>query len=241
MADRQTRSLATRPGHAFWRSFPMFENLGDDTLSALSEVAIARDWPAGAVLFLRGEPGDYLLAIAEGRVKLSLVTPGGRELALAIAEPGTIIGEMVLFDDQPRSADGTTLSATSGYVLGRAAFRSVAERHPDLMEGVARFLCRRLRDTNDKLESIALYGLEARLARFLLFTLRQIHGDDLPEKARLRLAITQSDLAAVLGASRPKVNRALQVLIEDQAIQRAGEVLICDPARLRELADPDID
>ncbi|MCF1710615.1 Crp/Fnr family transcriptional regulator [Tabrizicola sp. J26] len=241
MTGTQTKTLATRPGHAFWRSFPMFENLGDETLAALSEVAVAREWPAGAVLFLRGEPGDYLLAIAEGRVKLSLVTPGGRELALAIAEPGTIIGEMVLFDEDPRSADGTALTATCGYVVDRAAFRSVAERHSDLMEGVARFLCRRLRDTNDKLESIALYGLDARLARFLLFTLRQIHGDDLPDKARLRLAITQSDLAAVLGASRPKVNRALQALIEDQAIQREGEVLICDPARLRELADPDIE
>ncbi len=66
------------------------------------------------------------------------------------------------------------------------------------------YLTRRLRETTDQLETIALYDLESRVARFLLATLRQIHGEDLPDSASLQLALSQTDIAGILGASRPR-------------------------------------
>jgi|APEBP8051073178_1049388.scaffolds.fasta_scaffold00013_384 CRP-like cAMP-binding protein len=237
----QDTGVKGNPGTAFWQGFPIFEDIADSTLARLGTLTRRREWPAGTVMFQRGDAGDYLVAIASGRVKLSLATASGRELVLAIAESGTIIGEMALFDDEPRSADATTLLPTVGYVLSRRDFLSLVENDPDLQGAMIRFLCRRLRDTNDKLESIVLYSLDARVARFLLFTLRQIHGQDLPAEAMLRLTITQTELAAVLGASRPKVNRALQLLLEDQVIRRDGDVLTCNVERLTQLAEPDGD
>ena len=99
----------------------------------------------------------------------------------------------------------------------------------------------RLRETTEQLESIALYPLEARMARFLLFTLRQLNGDVLPDVASLSLQISQSELAAVLGASRPKVNRVIQSLTAEGALLREGEAWRCDTARLLALAEPDAD
>ena len=237
----QDTGVKGNPGTAFWQGFPIFEDIADSTLARLGTLTRRRERPAGTVMFQRGDPGDYLVAIASGRVKLSLATASGRELVLAIAESGTIIGEMALFDDEPRSADATTLMPTVGYVLSRRDFHSLLENDPDLQGAMIRFLCRRLRETNDKLESIVLYSLDARVARFLLFTLRQIHGQDLPAEAMLRLTITQTELAAVLGASRPKVNRALQSLLEDQVIRRDGDVLTCNVERLTQLAEPEGD
>jgi len=106
------------------------------------------------------------------------------------------------------------------------------------MVAVTAYLCRRLRDTTDQLEGIALYNLELRLARFLLFALRQIHGDEIPDAPRLSLDLSQSDLAAVLGATRPKVNQALQRLRDAGAVSREGHVMTCDVAALRDLAEP---
>jgi CRP/FNR family cyclic AMP-dependent transcriptional regulator len=227
-----------QPKPAFWRSFPIFEDADPDSLAELSAVAVRRDWPTGTVLFQRGDPGDYLVALADGMVKLSVSTPQGRELVLHHADAGSILGELTLFDEEPRSADATTIEPTTGYIVRRTDFQAIVARHPDLMAASVRFLCRRLRDTNDKLESIALYALEARVARFLLFTLRNIHGDDLPPNPSLRLYINQTELASVLGASRPKVNRSLQNLTEAGAIQRDGDILVCDTAILRAMADP---
>lgn len=234
-----TELPGTTPARAaFWRSFPIFESLGPDSLARVAAAATTHRWPAGAVLFQRGDRGDHLVALASGRVRLSITTPQGRELTLRHAGPGDLLGEMALFDAAPRSADAVAAVATVGHVLHRAAFQRIADLDPALMQGAARWLCRRLRETTDQLESIVLYTLEARLARFLLFTLAQIHGDDLPPHPALRLGISQSDLAAVLGASRPKVNQALQGLRDAGAIGRDGPVMLCDVAALRRAAEP---
>lgn len=226
-------------GPAFWRSFDLFAGLDPAALTALAGLAQRRQWQAGEVLFQRGDPGDWMLALAEGRVKLTLTTPSGRELTLRLAEAGDSLGEFALVDGEPRSADATALEPCSGWVLDRLRFAVLAEAHPALGLSVARYFSRRLRATTEQLEGIALYQLEARLARFLLFTLRQLNGPDLPPEAALRLEISQSELAAVLGASRPKVNRALQSLQELGAIRREGEVWQLDLPALRAAADPE--
>ena len=228
---------AARP--AFWRSFDLFAGLAPAALEALAGHAQRRQWQAGETLFQRGDPGDWMLALAEGRVKLTLTTPSGRELTLRLAEAGDTLGEFALVDGEPRSADATALEPCSGWVLDRLRFAVLAEAHPALGLSVARYFSRRLRATTEQLEGIALYHLEARLARFLLFTLRQLNGPDLPPEAALRLEISQSELAAVLGASRPKVNRALQSLQELGAIRREGEVWQLDLPALRAAADPE--
>lgn len=227
------------PRPAFWRSFDMFTALPPEALAALAAIAQRRRWQPGEVLFQRGEQGEWMLALAEGRVKLTLLTPQGRELILRHAEAGDTLGEFALIDGDPRSADATAVAPTEGWLLDRARFAELAETHPALGMAAARYFCRRLRDTTDQLEGIALYQLEARLARFLLFTLRQIHGEEPPPEAPLRLKISQTELAAVLGASRPKVNRALMALQEAGALHRAGDIWQCRTVRLADLAEPE--
>jgi CRP-like cAMP-binding protein len=224
---------------AFWRSFGMFETLDDGTLSIISGLAQRRQWQAGETIFHRGDPGDYLIALADGRVRLSVGTARGRELVLRMAEPGELLGEIALLDAAPRSADAVAAINTVGYVLHRNQLGPVIQSGPAFLQAVTHYLCRRLRETTDQMEGIALYGLEARLARFILFTLRQIHGDDIPPDPVLRFEISQSDIAAVLGASRPKVNRALQCLRDLGALQKENDAMICDVATLEQLAEPD--
>lgn len=222
-----------------WRSFPLFEHCQPASLAAISAIATTRRWAAGETLFQRGDDGAYLLAITEGRVKLSLGTLAGKELSLRFAEAGTVLGEMAVLDAQPRSADATASTAVIGQMIGRDDFLRLMALHPDLAQAVVRYLCERLRETTDQLESIALYDLEPRLARFFVTTLNQIHGEDLPDEARLRLSLSQGEIAGVLGASRPKVNRALMALEEQGAIARDGLIIDCRVDMLLALAEPE--
>jgi CRP-like cAMP-binding protein len=180
-----------------------------------------------------------MILVTEGRIKLSLLTSQGKELSLRHLEPGTLLGEIAVIDDEPRSADATASIATEGYVIGKSEFMSFITRNPEAAEAVMRYLCKRLRDTTEQLETIALYDLDSRVARFFLATLRSIHGEDLPDEASLHVALSQTEIAGILGASRPKINRSILSLEEAGAIKRQGNVIFCTIARLEALAEPD--
>lgn len=219
----------------------IFASVQPATLAALAGTAQRRTWASGKVIFQRGDAGDHMLAITAGRVRLSLGTAQGKELMLRHLEAGDILGELAVLDGQPRSADAVALDDTTAIVLRRTRFLEVAATHPDLGMSVARYLCSMLRNTNFQMESIALYDLQMRLIRFFLFSLRQAHGDKLPDRVVLHMSFNQTDLSAVLGASRPKINQALQALIAEGAIQRDGERFVCQVRRLREMAEMDED
>lgn len=223
---------------ALWRSFRLYADLEQAVLTQIADASQRRQWPAGVTLFQRGDPGDYLVALLSGRIRLAVSSSQGRELVLRHAESGDVFGELSLFDGAPRSADASALIDSEGFVLSKRDFEAIAAREPGLRIAVSHYLCRMLRDTTEQLEGLALYNLEARVARFLLFTLRQIHGDDMPENPVLRLEISQSDIAAVLGASRPKVNRALQSLRDGGVIEKSGDAMECNVGLLLQIAEP---
>jgi CRP/FNR family cyclic AMP-dependent transcriptional regulator len=192
----------------------------------------------GEMLFARGDPGTHLHVVSEGQVRLAIATSEGRELSFEVAGPGALFGEIAVLDGWPRSAEATALTATTTYTLDRNDFHLLRSAHPAVSDAVISFLCRRLRDVSDKLETVALYPMDVRLARFLLTALgnrRAPPGRRVP----LELQFSQSELALLLGASRPKINAALGTLESAGAIGRTSDRLFCDRAKLAVIAQRD--
>lgn len=217
--------------------FAVFSEIGKETRTELAKSGYVEHWVAGQTLFQRGDSDDRLIAVISGQVRLSLVTPQGRELVIKILGPWEMLGELAVLDGLPRSADAVALEPTAAIVFTRQTFLGLCATRPDLPLSVARYLSGLLRATNFQMESIALYDLQSRLVRFLLYAVQQAHGATPPGLAPVDLGLSQSDLAAVLGASRPRVNNALQDLIAIGAVQRDGAKLMCDIGRLRSLAE----
>lgn len=217
------------------RGCRLFAGLQPETLAGLSRAMLPMRWPAGTLVFSRGDPGDVLMAISRGRIRLSLASPQGREIALNTLGPGDVLGEMAVLDGQPRSADATALADTTCLILTRPRFEELSRRHADLGLALARHLVAHLRQTNFQMESIALYDLQARLVRFLLHALARAPGKG-PQR-RLRLDLHQGEIAAILGASRPKINLAFGALTQSGAIRREGSMLVCDIDILSRLSE----
>ena len=215
---------------------PFLAGAGSDDIEAIAAIAAGVSWPQGTLLFQRGDPPDFMVVVETGRIRLGLNSSSGRELTLRHAGPGSVIGEMGVLDGRDRSADATASTQSRGLVIRRGPFERLLAEHPGLARAVITYLVTRLRDTTYQLESVALYDLGARLARFLLAALHQSHGAHLPPKAILSLDLGQSDIAAILGASRPKLNRAYVDLLKCGAIRRLATGLDCDVTLLRGIA-----
>jgi len=224
---------------SFWRRCDPFGKLSEDALAAIARHAQSRNWQAGSMIFQRGDTGDFLIAIGSGSLRLSLLTPQGQSLILRQAGPNEIIGELAVIDDKPRSADALVLTDISGYVLGRPDFDAIAEEHPQLLRVMMSHLVGMLRSTNDRLESLALYRLNARVARFLLGKLDEKDQLRRTGSATIRLDMAQGELALALGASRPKVNRVFQDFILLGVLVRSGQDVVCDLTKLWAQAEPE--
>lgn len=214
---------------------PLFESLGEAELAACAAQFRTVEFAKGELLFGRGDPGERIYLIADGRVRIAITTGDGRELSFRHATRGDLIGEIAVLDGEPRTADATAITAVIAHVLDGAAFRQVRAAHPAVSEAIIAFLCSRIRDTSDQLETIALYPLDVRVARLLLVALA---GRSAPPGRRvpLELGFSQSELAFLLGASRPKVNAALGTLEAAGAVGRTQDRMFCDPVKLAEIA-----
>lgn len=217
----------------------IFSRLPSAVLADVAESLKRREWARGVTLFQRGDPSNYLVIVEHGHIQLSLQSAAGREFVLKHAHGGAVFGEIGVLDGEPRSTDATALEDTAGYTMDRRDVFDLGARHPEFMQAVITHLCAMLRYTTAHFEAVALYGLEARLARFFLSEIREIHGENPPDQPRLRLDLNQTEIAEFLGGSRPKVNRALLALQSAGAVVRDGDHVVCDPDKLMELANPE--
>lgn len=212
----------------------LFQGLPEAQLAACAAACSTVRFAANEMIFGRGDAGDCLYVVASGRIKLSLVSEDGRELSVRIASEGDLLGELSTLDGRPRSADAIALDSVEALVLKRRELTRLMSTSPAMAESVILFLCRRLRNTTDQLELIALHSIEQRLARLLL---AQTGTSKTADNARQKiLALPQSVLGQLIGASRPKVNAALATLERAKAIRRSPEGLQFNLRLLRGIA-----
>ena len=205
-----------------------FGSLNPEDRDAVAFCMRPAAFTAGQVIFLRDDAPRDLFLVRKGRVRLSILSSEGRELSLAHATEGDVFGEIALLDGRPRTANATALTEVDALSLSRSSLLTLMETRPRIAIAAITFLCERLRTTDTKMEAIALYPIEARLARFLLSAV-QIQSPGAKENViRLRLDMSQGELALLLGASRPKVNKALAALEDAEAVRRNGTELTCD-------------
>ncbi|MBS0253543.1 MAG: Crp/Fnr family transcriptional regulator [Proteobacteria bacterium] len=226
-------SMALKPEPAdVLAKTPLFGTLDEPSRKAVAAELRDSAYEPGQIIFSRGQAGSELHIVTKGRVRLSVLTSDGRELSFAHVEAPSIFGELAVFDGLPRSADATAVNKVETLILSKAAFVRLLGTQPSVGEAAVRFLAGRLRDADEQLEAIALHPIEARLARFFLASIRQKDPSGKAEKLSLALPISQSELALLVGASRPKVNAALGMLEQEGAIERRGQQVICNIAAL---------
>lgn len=210
-------------------------SLPEPAIDKLAALAIRRSYGRGSRIFAQGEPGDALLGLISGQVRISASTPGGQEVFLNILESGDSFGEIAALDGHPRTASADALSDTELFVIRRADFLALIEKEPHLATQLLQLLCKRLRWTSDLIEEAAFLSVPARLARRLM-KLAEEHGSTVD--GLIMLKISQAELAGFMSVSRQIVNQHLQRWRKRGWIDLArGRVVIRDPDGLRRVRD----
>jgi CRP/FNR family transcriptional regulator, cyclic AMP receptor protein len=139
------------------RAQAIFAGLDDHELALVSEICREQRFVSGEHVFREGEIGDRLFLIVDGSVRITRHIPGSGEEALAVLKPGSLFGEMAVLDHGPRSTDAVANSDVTCLTIYRWDFELLLQRERDLavavLWAVVRLLSKRLRATNDSLQS----------------------------------------------------------------------------------------
>jgi CRP-like cAMP-binding protein len=186
-------------------------------------------------VFAKDAPGDSMMAVLAGRVRIGAVSADGREVTLNVIGPGEIFGEIALLDGKPRSADAVAIEDTLLLVVERRHFMPFLLRDPSLVERLLYVLCDRLRRTSLALEEIALLDLGVRLARVLL-KLAADYGRAVDGGIRIDIKLSQRDLANLVASTRESVNKQLQHWKREGILhQKDGRLILRNQAALAAL------
>jgi len=215
----------------------LFLDLPAETAARFAALASRRSLGDGELLYARGDAAEALYGLIRGRIRLSNVAPDGREVLMTLFEPGDWIGELSLFDEQPRTHNATAVEEVEVFVLPRARLLALLDAEPLLYRHFAARLARQLRLALSYIDDVVFLPLSLRLAKRLL-QLARVYGQDTPQGLLLDLHLPQEDLGSMLGASRQSVSKELREWEKQGWIGLDyGRVLIRDLAALKRLVN----
>jgi CRP/FNR family cyclic AMP-dependent transcriptional regulator len=214
----------------------LFGGLSTDERAAIAARARIRTYNADETIFTIGSPGDQMMALLSGTIRISVPSLDGKELLLTIIQPGEVFGELAVLDGKERSADAIAETACTLAILDRHDILSFFERNPSAWPKLVGILCDRLRRTDQIFAEVALMQLSVRLAKTMLRILNGQINSAVAKTTKIRFS--QRELANMVGGTRESVNRCLRKWQRSGLVQISeGSIIVTDRTALQNIAD----
>lgn len=218
------------------RETQVFGALDPTALEELAAVCVPRTYRRDQYLMYQGDAGDHLAVLVHGLVKIIVSSDRGDEMVLATLGAGEVLGELSVIDQGPRSASVVAVQPTTALVINRTALLTAMQRSPALLDALLRTLGGLVRRLTEQASDLVFLDLAGRIAK-LLVQQAERQSDDPTRRLAVDLHLTQTELAQMVGASRPAVNRVLQGLVGRGWISVDGKTMVIkDAAALRRRA-----
>ncbi|HBE19176.1 MAG TPA: Crp/Fnr family transcriptional regulator [Cyanobacteria bacterium UBA11149] len=209
-----------------WRGLP------EDQLDAIAQIAIAKTYPKGEIIFNEGDEGIGFFAVKSGRVKVFKLSTDGKEQILHFFTAGDHFAEVPAFDGQCFPASAAALEKTELLFFPRTSFLVLLQQHPNLSINIIAIFARHLRRFAQIIEDLSFKEVPGRLAAYLLY-LSERNGT----LEEVELDMAKSQLAAFLATIPETLSRVFAKLSQEGLIAIDGaKIEILDRQRLTELA-----
>ena len=209
------------------RACPYWAPLDVAALDVLANAVQEHRYPQGAHLFAEGDDvGEAALHIvASGVIRIYKLSPDGREQTLRLFHTGDSFADVPAFDGGGYPAHADAMEYSVVLLLPRRQLLNLMHSHPAIALGALQVMAGRLRHMTGLVEDLSLRRVSSRVARLLV---RQ------PATA----ALSQGQLAPMVGSAREMVNRSLRSMADAGIVQmQGGDIAILDHDRLSDLAE----
>lgn len=208
----------------------LLADLGPHERDAFLARCSLRRYARGDQLFVHGDATDGMHVVNKGRLMVRISTPAGNEASLTVVGPGQSVGEQsLLLENGKRSASAVALEPAETFFLSRAAFVALRKAEPSIDQALLRLLAARVLRLTEQLIEALYVPATVRVIRRIADAASLYGNGTIP--------LTQEEVAAMAGTTRPTVNRVLRAAQDSGAVDLArGKVKVLDLELLNRMA-----
>jgi CRP-like cAMP-binding protein len=198
-------------------NFNLFEGLSENKLMELEKITTMQETDKNHPIYFAQEPSNSIFFLKKGRVKLSRISPEGKEMIIGLVNPGEVFGELSILDASERNDFATTLNDSLICAISKDDFKNFLEKNPELNLKVSRLIGFKMRKFSERIEELVFKDANQRVVSFIL-NLAKEHGKKIGDEYFVKPFLKHQDIAKLTACSRQTVNSILTDLREKNII-----------------------
>jgi CRP/FNR family cyclic AMP-dependent transcriptional regulator len=229
--------MVTNELRVLWhlKKIPLLEKLTAEEMSQVAREVTVHEARKRRVIYMPGDPGDSVYFVNGGRVKISRVTPDGKELTLYYRTPEEMFGDACLIDGGPREEMAEAVDNVLLCQVPQDRVKSLIARNGAFCAALAMMLCNQRRELERKMEDLIFKDVESKLAELLL-KLSESYGVQDSRGTLVSVKVTHQEMANLIGSTRETVSLTLSQFKKKNLITTQGrKVIITDKEALESL------
>ncbi len=214
----------------------LFKEMSSEEMKEVDRITVEESVKKKSAIFFPGDPSQKVYILKEGHIKISRVSEEGREVTLALLEPGDIFGELEVLQDSPRDTLAEALDDSRLCVIQKAQFLSMIKRKPEYSFRLIKLIGFRLKKIENRIEDLVFRDVHSRVA-LLLLQFSKDYGRATPEGIHIEIKVTHQEIANLIGSIRETVSTILGEFKKESLITFEGRnILVVRPDLLKEKA-----
>jgi len=221
----------------YLKNLDVFSHLRDEEHRMIDRYSEMRGVRRGERIYLEGAADRTLYMLKKGAVKITKLSPQGREIIIDIIKGGSVFGEMGVVDAVERNESAVVVEDGLLCIMKKADFDRLVERVPGLSIRITKMIGLRRWKIENKLLDMLYATVEQRLAKTLLQLLEDFGVPRAGGRYLLKIKLTHRDYADLIASTRETVTATLNRLKRDGILESEGKyVVVSDIGRLTALS-----
>jgi len=209
----------------YLKNIDLFRHLNDEEIRMIEQHTLMREIKKGEALYFEGSSDQNIYILKKGTVKVTKITPQGREIILDIFKEGSILGEMAFLESEERNESAEALEESLLCIMRKGDFDQMVQRMPSLSTQITKMIGFRRFKIENKLLDLLFSTVEQRLAKTLLNLLDDF-GIPHKDGNLLKIKLTHKDFADLIASTRETVTTTLNKFKGEGIIDYQGKYVV---------------
>ena len=215
----------------------VFSHLKDEEVKLICQKAYENYYKKGEIIFFENDNKKRLYFLTAGKVKLTMMSPDGKEKVLKILQEGDIFGEISLFDHDPHPLTAEVHEDCTLMVISWNDLESIILDRPTLALKIIEALAKKTRLLTSQVRELVFQDAEGRLAALLERFSREF-GVEKSNNIVIEVILTHQEIANLLGTSRVTVTKIMNKFVEEEIIKmHQRKIVVLNQKKLEQKLD----